>query len=274
LRFEAYPTWFTRTIDGYSGLLPENTLARESWAQVQIDGQPAGFVHNLYVLDDDGPVPIQEISTRMQMRVRILKQTQNIRIHSKIQLDRDYAPTYFHVTAATESFSIRVSGERIQKQRYAISMQSGENHTERTITIPDHAVLYNPIYESVLKDMKPGKALSIETLDPLTLETVKIVIKAGDAEIIESEGQNIKAIPLMSRWRGMEFRSWVDKDGNFIKQETPLGWTIVAATQEEAMQAIAEDHPAPSLIGNSLQGLNVLRMLTINVNNENQENND
>lgn len=261
LRFEAYPTWFTKTVAGYSGLLSEDILTRESWGQILINEQPAGFVHNLFVLDDDGPSPIQEITTRMQMRVKIVEQIQNIRIFSKVDLDQDYKPIFFSVAASANHFSFRITGEHLDENRYAIKMHTAGNETERVISIPQNTILYNPVYETALRDMKPGHSVSMQTLDPFTLETAKIVVTAGATENIMIDGKQVSATPLSSRWRGMEFKSWTDQDGQLIKQETPLGWSIIATTQDHAMRSVSENNSPPSLLSNSLEGLNILRML-------------
>jgi transglutaminase-like putative cysteine protease len=49
-------------------------------------------------------------------------------------------------------------------------------------------------------------------------------------------------------YQGMEMRSWVDSEGNLLRQETPLGWTMEACTAEEALAIDARDDPGEDIL--------------------------
>ncbi len=260
LRYEAYPVWFTRTVSGYRGVLPDDLLTRESWTRVLIDTQPAGFVHTIFTMDDDNPEPILEITTRMQIRVRILQSIQTIQVFSEVQLDQDYQPQRFTLSASAGDFRLRVNGDHIGDRRFHITTVSGESTSTRTITLPPDTVLYSPLYDMAIQQLRPGRSLAIRTLDPLTLQTTTILITAGPRETIMVAGNPVRAMPIQSAWQGLEFRGWVDANGMMLRQETPFGWVMETTTPEMALQAASDTRPAPQLM-RGMAGISLLHRL-------------
>ncbi len=260
IRYEAYPVWFTRTLPGYRGLLPDDLLARESWAKILVENQPAGYVHTIFTMDDDEPEPVLEITTRMQMRVQILQSVQTIRVFSEIFLDQDYEPQRFHLSTSAGDFSLRVQGEHMGNRQFAITTTTGSSTSTRTITLPRDVVFYSPVYELAIQQLRPGRSLAIRTLDPLTLQTTTVVISAGNREMITLAGRQVRALPLETNWQGLTLRSWINDAGIVLRQETPLGWTMETATQEEALQAVSDTGPAPPLLS-GVAGLSFLQTL-------------
>lgn len=47
-------------------------------------------------------------------------------------------------------------------------------------------------------------------------------------------GEEREAVALESELQGMKALSWIDNEGKTLRQETPMGWTMVASTPEEA----------------------------------------
>ncbi len=260
LRYEAYPTFFTRTLPGYRGLLPEDLLTRESWSRILIDGQPAGYVHTVFTVDDDQPEPVLEITTRMQMRVRVLQSTQRIHVLSEILLDQDYLPKAFTLSTSTGDFSLRVTGEHMGNREFAVTTHTGSSTHTRTVVLPQDAVLYSPLHDLAIQQLRPGRSLAIRTLDPLTLQTATIMIAAGQRETIMLDDREIRVLPLEANWQGLVMRSWLDENGLMVRQETPLGWMMETATAEDALQTVSESHPAPPILP-GMAGLSLLQTL-------------
>lgn len=260
IRFEAYPVWFTGTVPGYRGMFPENVLVRESWSRILIDNMPAGYAHSIINMDDDGPTPIFEISSRIHLRVRVLQTTQHIQVRSDIILDQDYQPQRFSLTAGSGDFTLRITGEHRADRRFSVTTTTGESSTTRDIQLPRDAVLFSPIYEMAIQQLRPGRSLAIRTLDPLTLQTATIMLTAGAHETLSIAGRPTRAMPIQSSWQGLTFRSWVDADGMMLRQETPFGWIMETSTSEEALLTLADSTPAPPLLRGTA-GLSFLQTL-------------
>ncbi len=260
IRYEAYPVWFTRTLPGYRGLLPDELLTRESWKIIRINEQPAGYVHTIFTMDDDAPDPVLEITTRMQMRVSILQSVQTINVFSEIFLDQDYLPQRFTLSTSAGDFALRVQGEHTGDRQFTVTTTSGTSTTTRIITLPRDIVFYSPVYELAIQQLRPGRSLSIRTLDPLTLQTTTLMVTAGTREMIELDGRQVRALPLETHWQGLILRSWINDAGLVLRQETPFGWTMETAQPEQAVEAVSNTQPAPPLLP-GVAGISLLQTL-------------
>jgi hypothetical protein len=250
MRFEAYPVWFTGTVSGYRGIFPDHLLARESWSLILIDNAPAGYAHTIISMDDEGPAPILEVTSRMHLRVSLFQMIQNIQIRSEIKLDMDYNPQEFMIAVHAGDFSMRIHGEHKGDRIFAVTTASGTTSSTKHFQLPRDAILYSPVYELAIQQLRPGRSLAIRTLDPLTLQTSTMLLTAGSREIIMVGAQPRRAMPVETSWQGLAFRIWVDEDGMMLRQETPLGWVMETSTPEEALQSISESNPAPPLLRN------------------------
>ena len=99
-----------------------------------------------------------------------------------------------------------------------------------------------------LKSLRPGQELTIKTLDPLSMTSAHILVKAIRKETIQTATETVEATLLTSNYHGMELRSWVDRDGIMVRQETPLGWTIEACTPDTALDAVTDVDSPPDLL--------------------------
>ncbi len=257
LRFEAYPIWFTRTVPGYRGMLPDALLTRETWARILIDGKPAGYAHTTLTMNDDEPEPVLEIASRIHIRARVLNQIQRILLSTDVTLDQDYHPILFSAFAAAGDFSLRITAEHQGQRQFRVTTETDQTTTVRTISLPDDTVFHSPLHALAVQQLRPGRSLVIRTIDPITLQSTPIILTAGNREDILIGGESIRALPLVANWQGIELRSWVGEDGTVLRQETPFGWILETATSADALDAVSDQRDPPHL----LRGMGALSLL-------------
>lgn len=115
------------------------------------------------------------------------------------------------------------------KLRFTIG---GETYTE---TIPyDNAIIssyFNPF--PLGSRLKVGQSWRTKFLDPLSQRTQAVEVKVVGREPIEITVRRGKppvmfnAFRLVTNWNGMELNAWASEDGVVLKEETPLGYTLV-----------------------------------------------
>lgn len=261
LRFEAYPEWFTRTIPGYKGLIADTLLTRESWSRILIGGVPAGYSQTTLGVNDETPGNLLEISNRTHLRILLFGQPRRFFAQTLVALDRDFGLVSFEAAVSAGDMEIRADGRRLQGRLFEITVTTGGASTVRTLEIPPDAFLYSPVQELALRTLRPGNRLSLKTLNPLTLQTSVVLIEAIARETILAGGKDTEVVRLRSTWQGMTFDSWVNADGQVLRQETPQGWIIEACTSAEALAAVSGGHPPPALFSAAGGGF-LLNLLT------------
>ncbi len=258
LRFEAYPEWFTRSLQGYKGILSRNLLVRDSWSRIMIGDRPAGYAYTSIDVDDESPEKFVLVDNRTHIRLALLGSEQNFHLQTSLRLDEMLELHDFDVRVASRLQAVQVHGERTDRETYHVVTTLGTREQASDIHIPKDAVLYSPVTEMSMRSLRPGQSLVIKSLDPLTLSTAHITVTAEAEETVTVAGATYVATRLRSDYRGTKLLSWVNRDGVVVRQETPLGWTIEACTSEQALAAVSADTPAPDLL---TSGGGILRLL-------------
>lgn len=249
LRYEAYPEWFTRTIPGYKGLISDTLLARESWSRILIGDTPAGYSHTMLGVNDDTAANLLEINNRLHLRIRLAGEERRVLSQTDIALDRELRLVTFATSVFAGPVAVSAKGRQLADGLFEVTLDAGGATSVRTIEIPPDTLLYSPGQELALRNLRPGTRLTLNTLNPLTLQATAVVIEAVERETITLDGETLPVTRMVSMWQGIALQSWVDDDGRVVRQETPLGWIIEACTPEAALAAVSPDQPAPALFG-------------------------
>lgn len=262
VRFEAYPEWFTDSLPGYSSIISDSLLQRESWGRVLVDGKVAGYTHSNFGIDDEAPLPILEINHRLHLNLSILGRRQRLLVLTDIFLDDRYQLQRFEAIANAGDISFEIKGTRQENDLFEITSQrAGGEETSRLITIPSDRLIYTPAQEIALRQMRPGQSFVLKVFDPLTQQPSSIVVAARKRETISFNGNERTAMPVDFNWNGMNLTSWIGPEGQVLRQETPLGWLIEACTPDEAIATIGPDSEPVNIA--QLSNINFLmRVLT------------
>ncbi|MCC6487697.1 MAG: transglutaminase domain-containing protein [Candidatus Hydrogenedentes bacterium] len=90
-----------------------------------------------------------------------------------------------------------------------------------------------------LPALEPGDEFVIDTFDPLSLSVSQTRIECVGAEPITSMGRVVNARIITSTVSGIKSRAWIDGEGEVLRAETPMGFTITRVSETEAMKGLA-----------------------------------
>jgi len=262
LRYEAWPERFTGSLQGYRGLVARELLLRDNWSRILIDGVPAGYGHMTIGVDETIQGNAVEIENRTVLRVALMGRPQNIHVRTILRLDPRFLLSRFETRVTTRDYALHVTGERIDERddRYRLVALIGDHEHRTEIRIPDDTILYAPMTELAMRNLRPGQELTLKTFDPITQGETRIRLHARGRETVEVEGEPREAMRIDAVYRGLTLSSWVDPDGTVLRQETPLGWIIEACSPDRALAAVSDDTPVPELIAGG-GGAALLRLL-------------
>ncbi len=238
-RYEARPDLFTRTVDGYRGLLGRDVPVMDSWMIVRFQGEPIGYSHTLLEVNDANPLEYHLFRNSVHLRFSALGTEQTVNTEVEASLNMLYELQKFEFRLSSPGYSLSVRGRRVDERRFQTHWRT--DHTRRTasIEIPPDAVIYSPMTAMALKRLRPGQTLSLKTLDPTTLGTATATLRALRTETLELAGVSHEALVVATEYLGMRTLSWIAlTDGGTLRQETPFGWTMEAATVDEAFAAL------------------------------------
>lgn len=238
LRMEAFPGYFTRTIDGYRALLSRDVIVRQTWQKITVKGQPVGYGYTNLEMNEDNPVETYTVHSRLHLRLTVMGQRQNFFANTVASLDALQTLQRFTFSLNTKEYTFQLRADRTGARTFKTKMTTGHSSQQGEIEVPPDTVIYSPMTDLAIRNLSPGETMSLRILDPLTLATETVVVRAIEHEPVFALGRTNTALRIALQYRGRDFHSWIAPDGQVLKQETPFGWTIEACTSKEALAAL------------------------------------
>lgn len=248
LRYQAFPDYFTETFSGYRGLFSQDVLLKDSWMRILFNGQPIGLNHSTMELDDSEPEARHVIRDRLQARLNILGSDQKLYVDATVRLDDAYELQRFSFSLSSPNYTVRLNAVRVSGETFRVTLATDNSTQTSTVTVPRDVVIYSPMTEMAMRRLKPGQSLTLRTLDPATLSTAPLTIRALRREALVVAGATNQATVLASDYQGTTATTWMDHDGRVLRQETPFGWVLEACSMDEALRAFSRAAPGADML--------------------------
>ncbi|MDD4871649.1 MAG: hypothetical protein PHR77_13915 [Kiritimatiellae bacterium] len=239
IRYEAFPEYFTQSIEGYKGLLSRDILISDSWMKITFRGSDIGYSHTSMNMNENNPAEHYVIGNRVHISLSVAGTRKNVHALTSIFLDMAYNLRRFTFSFSSPMAVIKVDGSRIDGNNFEVKLSTQDNnHDVMKLQIPPDVLLYSPLTETAIKYLKPGKQITIRTLDPISLKKVNLLIRALRHEKITISNEQIDSVVLSTKYRSIDILSWVDNKGTILLQKSPIGLTMQKCTPEEAYDAV------------------------------------
>jgi len=215
----------------FTELIPED-IEVESWKGLYISDQWAGYVYT-----NMGPFREQEegsgyiINSISRLHFRMFRELKEMEITSSQILDGSFRLIRFNARISGMT-DISISGKRMGSH-IMIEIEFNKDKFRRTFEADDDLFLENSILSIYRgRGLKVGDSYTLNIFNPLTLTseptTVEVIAEEGGLLVLETE------------FGGMSSKSWIDKRGHVVKEETSNGWILKEQTKEEIEQYITE----------------------------------
>jgi len=247
-RYEAFPEYFSRRLDGYRSLIRRDVLMDDAWMRILFNGSPIGYSHSSLEVNEGSVARQYRLENRTELRLKLLGETQRVAADTEAHLDALCALREFSFALTAGAYRLRLKGVRAEGQRFRVALRAGESAQHLTVEIPDDVVLYAPLVELAVRRLRPGQALTLRTFDPATLATAPLTIRALRREPLALGGRSEEALVVATEYQGAAFLAWLDAEGRVLREETPFGWTLERCTAEEAFAALAAGGAAQDLL--------------------------
>jgi hypothetical protein len=236
IRYEAFPGWFAPVSPGYRGILSGGPVVLDSWLKIVFQGHALGISHTQMDTNEKDPNAQYVVNNRTHLQLNLMGEAQKISVTVEAALDALYQLQRFSFAVTSRRYTLRVDGRRVSPTTFLTRVTSPTGSRGLRVEIPSDAVLYSPLVEMSLSRLKPGQQLRVRTLDPVSMSSMDVIVRAIGTERIVAEGREQEATVLAMGFQGFESKAWMDAEGRILRQETPFGWTMEACTAEEALR--------------------------------------
>ena len=248
IRYEAFPEYFTQSLAGYRSLLSRDVLVLDSWMKVMFRNTEIGYSHTNMEINESNPVENYLINNRIQLCFKIIGVQNNVNVLTSASLDMTHQLQNFSFSMLSQGHRMSVEGARTEGCTFDVEIKTGSTIERLKIDIPDDVILYAPMTEMAMKHLKPAQQINIRILGPITMKKANVIVRALRKEPLILAGQKHKTTVLAIEYQGMELLTWVDSDGNVLRQEAPFGWTMEKCTPEEAVAALRDSGDSDDIL--------------------------
>ena len=221
-------------------LLLEN---KQRWMGIYLKGQKIGFTSSRFEKEIDGYAAYEEI----KMKIMVLGIVQDIHSRTSVLLSPALKVRSFKFTLNAAQ-NIEVDGN-IRDKTLILDITTANNKSRQEIMLDEAPQMTLTIIPYLLqKGLKSGMKIRLPVFDPVTFSTQKMLIEIVGKEKINLNNSEIEAFKIKGDLNGLKLLMWIDKQGNELKEESPMGFTLIAEPMEKAMKIPDIHSQVPDII--------------------------
>lgn len=230
LVFKHYPPFHDPQKTASPVVLPEE-LFGEQWMGVYFKGNKIG--HSIRKFERNGSG--YKVSETLDVDMKIMEALKKIETVTEVLLSPDLSLMSFQADLRGDT-GIKVLGD-VQGRDLRVTLVTAGGRMTRTIPLKERQSLSLSLVLNVLKDgVTPGRRFSIPVIDPASLSQEIVPIEVAGKEKIAVSGSIREAYRLKGSSKSTDFSIWVTEKGEVLKEESPMGFTLIREEKEEALR--------------------------------------
>ncbi len=224
----------------YKEFIPPDLVLRDEWFGIYFNNNKIGYANFTFGLDEVDARQGYKMDTEAFLLFPILGTTQRVWLKINSKIDPEYRLRSFSLSFFSGVQHIEISGIRKDGNRFAVTLRQNGHESKTEITVPEGTVLDNffgPPKE--LHNPHPGMKIKFLTFNPLTLQSQEVQLSVLSQEEIKINSRELSSYLVVTKFSGLESKAWIDDKGRLLKEETPLGITLIRESQDKALEFIS-----------------------------------
>ncbi|MBI5195468.1 MAG: transglutaminase domain-containing protein [Nitrospirae bacterium] len=218
-------------------VLPESA---QRWMGAYLKGQKIGYTSSSLYRDVDGYSAYEEI----HLRLNVLGTEQDIRTKTYVSISPELKVRSFRFSMNSGK-GIEIKGKFTGKT-LNLDIETAGNKTAQTMELAEEPQMSLTILPYLIKEgFKSGASFKFPVFDPATMGIQDMLIEIAGREKITISGKEVTAFKIRGDLQGIRLLMWVDENGNELREESPIGFTLISESKEEATRAVIN---APDII--------------------------
>jgi hypothetical protein len=216
---------------------------KKRWMGIYLKGKKIGFASSRFYEEIDGYAVHEEI----KMKFMVLGTLQDIHSTTQVSLSPDFKIHSFRFTLDAAQ-DIKIEGA-IQNKILTLDIETARNKSRQEIQLDETPQMPLTIIPYLLrKGLKNGMRVKFPVFDPTTLSTQNMFVDVIGKEKILLNNNEVDAFKIRGDLNGIPLMMWIDEQGNVLKEEGLMGFTLVAEPMTEAMKLPASSSEISDLI--------------------------
>ncbi|RLB31544.1 MAG: hypothetical protein DRG87_02150 [Deltaproteobacteria bacterium] len=204
------------------------------WMDILLKGRKAGYAVTK-ITRVNGQ---REVNERVFLIVNLMGSTRKILSTTRAQVDEGFHVTSFTFSLSSGLIDFKVSGRIKGKDLFIWMGQEGQGEVKR-IRLPVKPMINAGVTQYFRsRELKVGHTFSFPLFDPVIMTTNPAVIKVVGKEEITLNDTTYDAFRLEMSFLGKTLIFWLDEQGNSLKEEGFMGFTLVRTTPSKALAGL------------------------------------
>ncbi|MCD6152295.1 MAG: transglutaminase domain-containing protein [Syntrophobacterales bacterium] len=206
-------------------------IVLDVWKGVYIKDRWIGYVHTMLGHDKETNNKGYIVHSFSYLRFKMFNKLTGLTVNTLQKLDSEYRLIDF-VVKISGATNIIIKGERLGKKIF-LDIHHNRNIYSKVFEAGDDFFLEQSILSIYRgKGLRPGDSYTLTILNPLTVSTEKIKLKVVDKD---------KDTTVMeTKFAGLTSRSWINKNGLIVREETPNGWVMKLESEEKVNEHLRQ----------------------------------
>lgn len=210
----------------------EGIKAGDEWFGIYQKGRKIGYAHTQTRVEGD----TYHVFEESEMDVLALEQVQRVGTVMNAYTTRSFMLKYFDFKLRSGVSTMDIKGAVVGKQLVVDIITAGETRKER-FPLKEPVYLTPNIRPAVVRlGLEPGKRYRFPLFNPATMSTEDAFVTVEAKETIKVGDGEQAVFKLKESFQGMEATSWITQEGETIKEESPLGYSLLKETKTEALK--------------------------------------
>ncbi len=214
----------------YGSDIPQE-LYEENWMGAYLHGEKIGYSCRNVTKLSNGYI----ISEALKVRLKMMGVEKDIETIMDAETDYLFRLSSF-VFRLRSDVPIKIKG-RVEGKKLSATIDTGSISKEQTIRLEEAPYLSFSMIPTILrKGLKPRNKVSLPIIDPTTLSQEYMEITVASKYPIISMGRIQDAYKLKGVFKGIETFLWLTEKGEVLREQSPLGFTLIKESKENANQ--------------------------------------
>ena len=210
----------------------EGVRATDEWFGIYQQGKKIGYAHSRTIPEAE----TYHLYEESEMDILALGSVQRVKTIINSYTTKNFLLKYFDFMLQSDMTAMKIKGAVIKKQLVLDIETGGQTRTEK-IQLASPPYLSPNIKPAILlMGLETGKTYRFPLFNPATMSTEETTISVESKDRIKIGDTEKTIYKMKESFQGMETTSWITQDGETIKEESALGYSLLKESKAEAMK--------------------------------------
>jgi transglutaminase-like putative cysteine protease len=210
----------------------EGVRATDEWFGIYQQGKKIGYAHSRTVPEAE----TYHLYEESEMDILALGSVQRVKTIINSYTTKNFLLKYFDFMLQSDMTTMKIKGA-VLKNKLVLDIDTGGQIRTEKIQLTRPPYLSPNIKPALLlMGLETGKTYRFPLFNPATMSTEESTVSVESRDRIKVGETEQTVYKLKESFQGMETTSWISQDGETIKEESALGYSLLKETKAEAMK--------------------------------------